>query len=130
MTDPISDYLTRVRNAIRAHHKYTDIPASRMKAEISRILLEAGYIKGVKFIDDDKQGLLRVYIKYGKDNASAITGLRRASKPSLRRYAPKNKIPRVRGGYGMAIVSTSQGILPDSECRVRGVGGEVVCEVW
>jgi small subunit ribosomal protein S8 len=101
-----------------------------MKAEISKILVEAGYIKGVKFIDDDRQGLLRIYIKYGKDNACAITGLRRRSKPSLRIYAPKNKIPRVRGGYGMAIVSTSQGILPDSECRVRGVGGEVVCEVW
>jgi small subunit ribosomal protein S8 len=119
MTDPISDYLTRVRNAIRAHHKYADIPASRMKAEISKILLEAGYIKGVKFIDDDKQGLLRIYIKYGKDNSSAITGLRRRSKPSLRIYAPKNKIPRVRGGYGMAIVSTSQGILPDSGGRRR-----------
>jgi small subunit ribosomal protein S8 len=130
MTDPISDYLTRVRNAIRAHHKYADIPASRVKAEISKILLEAGYIQDVKFIDDNKQGVLRVYIKYGKNNASAITGLRRTSKPSLRTYAAKNKIPRVLGGYGMAIVSTSQGILPDSECRKKGIGGEVICEVW
>ena len=130
MTDPISDYLTRVRNAIRAHHKYADIPASRVKAEISKILLEAGYIQDVKFIDDNKQGFLRVYIKYGKNNVSAITGLRRKSKPSLRAYAPKNKIPRVLGGYGMAIVSTSQGILPDSECRKKGIGGEVICEVW
>jgi small subunit ribosomal protein S8 len=130
MTDPISDYLTRVRNAIRAHHKYADVPASRVKAEISKILVDAGYIKAVKYIDDDKQGLLRVYIKYSKDNVAAITGLRRVSKPSLRSYVPKTKIPRVFGGYGVAIVSTSQGILSDSECRNRGVGGEVICEVW
>lgn len=130
MTDPIADYLTRIRNAIRAHHKYTDIPASRVKAEISKILLQAGYIKGVKFIDDDKQGLLRIYVKYGKDDVAAITGLRRVSKPGLRAYLPKNKIPRVRGGYGIAILSTSQGMLPDSECRNRGIGGEVICEVW
>ena len=130
MTDPISDYLTRIRNAIHAHHKYTDIPASRVKAEISKILLQTGYIKGVKYIDDDKQGLLRIYVKYGKDDVAAITGLRRVSKPSLRKYLPKNKIPRVRGGYGIAILSTSQGILPDSECRNRGIGGEVICEVW
>ena len=130
MTDSISDYLTRLRNAIRAHHKYVDIPASRVKAEISKILLEAGYIRGVKFIDDNKQGFLRIYIKYGKNNASAITGLRRVSKPSLRTYTSKSTIPRVLGGYGMAIVSTSQGILPDSECRSRGIGGEVICEVW
>lgn len=130
MTDPISDYLTRLRNAIRAHHKYADIPASRVKAEISKILLEAGYIQGVKFIDDNKQGFLRIYIRYGKNNVSAITGLRRRSKPSLRTYTSKSKIPRVLGGYGMAIVSTSQGILPDSECRKKGIGGEVICEVW
>lgn len=130
MTDPISDYLTRLRNAIRAHHKYADIPASRMKAEISKILLEAGYVQGVKFIDDNKQGVLRVYVKYGKNNVSAITGLKRKSKPSLRAYASRNRIPRVLGGYGMAIVSTSQGVLPDSECRKRGIGGEVICEVW
>lgn len=130
MTDPISDYLTRVRNAVRAGHKHADIPASRMKAEISKILVDAGYIQGVKFIDDNKQGVLRVYPKYGKDNVPAITGLRRTSKTSLRVYASKKKIPRVLGGYGMAIVSTSQGVLPDSECRSRGIGGEVICEVW
>ncbi len=130
MTDPIADYLTRIRNAVQAHHKYTDIPASRVKAEISKILLDAGYIKAVKYIDDEKQGTLRVYLKYGKDNAAAITGMRRVSKPGLRQYVARKKVPRVRGGYGLAIVSTSQGILPDSECRVRGVGGEVICEVW
>lgn len=130
MTDPIADYLTRIRNALRAHHKHADVPASRVKAELSKILMEAGYIKGVKYIDDEKQGILRVYMKYGKDNAAAINGLKRISKPSLRVYVPSNRIPRVRGGYGMAILSTSQGILPGSECRSRGIGGEVICEVW
>ena len=130
MTDPIADYLTRIRNAIQARHKHVDIPASRVKAEISKILLQAGYIRSVKYIDDDKQGLLRIYIKYGKDNAAAITGLKRVSKPGLRAYVSKNRIPRVLGGYGIAIVSTSQGILPDAEARTRGVGGEVICEVW
>jgi small subunit ribosomal protein S8 len=130
MTDPIADYLTRIRNGIHARQKHVDIPASRVKAEMSKILLGAGFISGVKYIDDDKQGLLRVYLKYGKNNAAAITGLKRVSKPGLRRYVSKNRIPRVLGGYGIAIVSTSQGILPDAEARTRGVGGEVICEVW
>ena len=130
MTDPIADYLTRIRNAVQARHKHVDIPASRVKAEISKILLGAGYIRGIKYIDDDKQGLLRIYIKYGKNNASAISGLKRVSKPGLRAYVSKNRIPRVLGGYGIAIVSTSQGILPDAEARSKGIGGEVICEVW
>ena len=130
MTDPIADYLTRIRNAIQGRHKHVDIPASRVKAEMSKILLGAGFIRGVKYIDDDKQGLLRIYIKYGKNNASAISGLKRVSKPGLRTYVSKNKIPRVLGGYGIAIVSTSQGILPDAEARSKGIGGEVICEVW
>jgi small subunit ribosomal protein S8 len=130
MTDPIADYLTRIRNGIHARHKHVDIPASRVKAEISKILLQAGYIRSVKYIDDDKQGILRIYIKYSKDNAAAITGLKRVSKPGLRAYVSKNRIPRVLGGYGIAIVSTSQGILADAEARTRGIGGEVICEVW
>ena len=130
MTDPISDYLTRIRNAIQARHRYTDVPASRLKAEISKILIDAGFIKGVKFIDDDKQGFLRVYIKYGKNDLSAINGLKRFSKPSLRVYVPSDKIPRVLGGYGLVILLTSQGVLAGAECRSRGIGGEVICEVW
>ena len=130
MTDPIADYLTRVRNGFRAKHKFVDIPASRVKAEISKILLDAGYVKGVKFVDDSAQGTLRVYLKYNKDMACAISGLRRVSKPSLRVYATANQMPRVLGGFGMAVISTSQGVLPDSECRKRGIGGEVMCEVW
>ena len=130
MTDPIADYLTRLRNGYRARHKFVDIPASRVKAELSKILLDAGYIKGVKYIDDHKQGHLRVYVKYDKDMRSAINGIKRVSKPSLRVYVNSGEIPRVWGGYGMAIISTSQGVLPDFECRKRGIGGEVMCEVW
>jgi small subunit ribosomal protein S8 len=130
MTDPIADFLTRVRNGLRARHKFVDIPASRVKAELGKILLDGGFIKGIKFIDDSKQGMLRIYLKYNKDMESAISGMKRISKPSLRIYRGAEEIPRVLGGYGMAIISTSQGILPDSECRKRGIGGEVICEVW
>lgn len=130
MTDPIADYLTRIRNAARASQKFVDIPASRVKAEMSKILLETGFIKGVKYIEDNKQGLLRVYLRYTKSNESVIHGMQRVSKPSRRVYAPKKRLPRVLGGYGMAIVSTSQGILADTECRKRGIGGEVLCEIW
>jgi small subunit ribosomal protein S8 len=130
MTDPISDYLTRVRNATRAQHKFVDVPASRVKAEISRILINAGFLDGVKYIEDNKQGILRVYPRYLKDSASVLHGLRRISKPSRRVYTPHKYLPRVMGGYGMAIISTSQGVLTDIECRKRGIGGEVLCEIW
>lgn len=130
MTDPIADFLTRIRNGLRARHKFVDIPASRVKAEVGKILLDAGFIKGIKYIDDSKQGVLRIYLKYNKDMESAISGMKRISKPSLRIYRGAGEVPRVLGGYGMAIISTSQGILPDAECRKRGIGGEVICEVW
>jgi small subunit ribosomal protein S8 len=130
MTDTVADYLTRLRNGCRARHKFVDVPASRVKAELSKILIEGGYIRGVKYIHDNKQGVLRIYTKYDKDMTSAITGLKRVSRPSLRVYVGANRIPRVMGGYGMAIVSTSQGIMADSECRKRSLGGELMCEVW
>jgi small subunit ribosomal protein S8 len=130
MTDPIADYLTRIRNATRAGHKYVDIPASRVKAEITKILLDAGFLEGVKYIEDNKQGILRIYVKYTKDNKSVISGMKRISKPSRRVYTAGKKLPRVLGGYGLAILSTSQGILPDVECRRRGIGGEIICEIW
>ena len=130
MTDPIADYLTRIRNAFRARHKFVDVSASRTKADLSKILLDAGYINAVKFIDEDTQGVLRIYIKYDKRMSCAINGLKRVSKPSLRVYVSSKEIPRVLGGYGMAIISTSQGVLPDWECRKRGIGGEIMCEVW
>ncbi len=130
MTDPIADYLTRIRNASRAKQKYVDIPASRVKAQMSKILLDAGYLTGVKYIEDNRQGLLRVYLKYTRENAAVINGVRRVSRPSCRIYTGRTHLPRVLGGYGIAIVSTSQGVLTDIECRKRGIGGEVMCEVW
>ncbi len=130
MTDPIADYLSRLRNATRAKHKYVDVPASRVKAQMSKLLLDSGYLSGVKYIEDNKQGVLRVYLKYTRDKQSVMQGSRRISKASRRVYSPKADLPRVLGGYGIAIVSTSQGILTDVECRKRGIGGEVMCEIW
>jgi len=130
MTDPIADYLTRLRNASNAKQKYVDIPASRVKAQMSKILLDAGYVTGVKYIEDNRQGLLRVYLKYTRENTPVIAGAQRVSRPSRRVYTGRTRLPRVLGGYGIAIVSTSQGILTDIECRKRGIGGEIMAEVW
>jgi small subunit ribosomal protein S8 len=130
MTDPIADYLSRLRNASRAKHKYVDVPASRVKAQMSKLLLDSEYLSGVKYIEDNRQGVLRVYLKYTREKESVMQGSRRISKASRRVYAPKTSLPRVLGGYGIAIVSTSQGILTDIECRKRGIGGEVMCEIW
>ncbi len=130
MTDPIADMLTRIRNAITARMDYAEVPASKVKAHIARILLENGYVRDVKAIRDDLQGKLRIYIKYdGQDNC-AIEKMIRISKPSRRVYVDKENIPRVMGGYGTAIISTSRGLLTDKECRVEGIGGEVLCHIW
>jgi small subunit ribosomal protein S8 len=130
MTDPIADYLTRLRNASNSKQKYVDVPASRVKAQMSKILLDSGYVNGVKYIEDNRQGLLRIYLKYTRENTPVITGAQRVSRPSRRIYTGRTRLPRVLGGYGIAIVSTSQGILTDIECRKRGIGGEIMCEVW
>ena len=130
MTDPIADMLTRIRNGIIAKHEKVDIPASNIKREIARILLEEGYIKGYDVIEDGKQGLIRVALKYGKDGQKVILGLKRISKPGLRVYADKNTVPKVLNGLGISIISTSKGILTDKQARELGVGGEVVCYVW
>ncbi|UCF05364.1 MAG: 30S ribosomal protein S8 [bacterium] len=130
MTDPIADFLTRLRNAIIAHKVHVDIPASKIKAQIAKILLESGYVNNVKYIDDGLQGQLRIYLKYGKDNESAIEGMKRISIPSRRVYVGKSDIPRVMGGYGTAIISTSRGVLTDKDCRELEMGGEVLCHVW
>lgn len=130
MTDPIADMLTRVRNAFRAKKSYVDIPASKVKAHIARIMLEGGYLRNVKYIDDGLQGMLRVYLRYDEHNESIIEGIRRISVPSRRVYVDKTNIPRVMGGYGTAIISTSKGVLTDKECRALGVGGEVLCHIW
>ena len=130
MTDPIADKRTRIRNGIIAKHETVDIPASNIKREIARILLEEGYIKGYDVIEDGKQGLIRVALKYGKDGQKVILGLKRISKPGLRVYADKNTVPKVLNGLGISIISTSKGILTDKQARELGVGGEVVCYVW
>ncbi|MFC4804200.1 30S ribosomal protein S8 [Filifactor villosus] len=130
MTDPIADMLTRIRNGITAKHETVDIPASNIKREIARILLEEGYIKGYDVIEDGKQGLIRVTLKYGKEGQKVILGLKRISKPGLRVYADKHTVPKVLNGLGISIVSTSKGILTDRQAREMGVGGEVICYVW
>ena len=130
MTDPIADMLTRVRNAYRSNKDHVDIPASKIKAQIARIMLEGGYIRNVKFIDDGLQGALRIYIKYNEGRRPAIEGIRRISVPSRRVYVTKDNLPRVMGGFGTAIISTSRGVLTDKEARKEGVGGEVLCHIW
>ena len=130
MTDPIADMLTRLRNSIQVSKTSVDIPASHIKAQIAKILLDSGYVRNVKYIDDGLQGILRVYLKYNNDNVCAIEGLKRISMPSRRVYVTKERIPRVMGGYGTAIISTSKGLLTDKECRSSGIGGEVLCYVW
>lgn len=130
LTDPLADMLTRIRNAGAAKFDKVDIPASQMKISVARILKEEGFIKNYKLIKDRKQGLLRVYLKYDEQHRPMINGLQRVSKPSRRVYAGKEEIPLVRGGLGVAIVSTNKGILPDREARRLGVGGEVLCQIW
>lgn len=129
MTDPIADALTRIRNACRAKHKRVDIPASKMKIEIARILLENHFITNYKVLDDGKQGILRVYLKYN-DDVPVVHGIERVSKPGLRIYRGRDELPRVRNGLGIAIISTSRGLMTDREGRESGMGGEVVAEVW
>lgn len=130
MTDPIADMITRVRNANTVKHETVDIPASNMKKSIAEILLNEGFIKGYDVIEDGKQGIIRIQLKYGKNSEKVISGLKRISKPGLRVYARKDEIPKVLGGLGIAILSTSNGIVTDKEARKLGVGGEVICYVW
>ena len=130
MTDPIADYLTRIRNAIKAKHTKVDIPFSRLKEDITKILLEYRYIQNYIKIDDGKQGMIRIYLKYDEDEKSVISKLTRISKPGLRNYVKANEIPRVLNNLGIAIISTPKGVITDREARQFGVGGEVLCYVW
>ena len=130
MTDPIADMLTRIRNANVVYHEKVDIPASKMKRALAEILKNEGYIRDYQVISDDKQGVLRVFLKYGTDRERVITGLRRISKPGLRIYAKKDELPRVLGGLGVAVVSTTSGLMSDRQARKSGLGGEVVCYIW
>lgn len=130
MTDPIADMLTRIRNANMVRHETVEVPASKIKKEIARILQEEGFVRDVEYIDDNKQGIIRIYLKYGADNERVITGLKRISKPGLRVYTQKEEIPRVLGGLGIAVLSTSKGVMTDKQARKEQVGGEVLAYIW
>ena len=130
LTDPVADFLTRIRNAHRARHQKLDVPASKLKSEIARILKEEGYISNYKAADEDGQKLLRVYLKYGANNEAAIRDLQRISKPGCRVYIGRDEIRRVQGGLGISIMTTPKGVMTGRQARREGVGGEILCEVW
>ncbi len=130
LTDPIADMLTRIRNALQAEKTEVLVPSSKLKMEIARILRKEGYINDFQYIEDGKQGILKVYLKYTPEGEPVISGLKRVSKPGGRVYVSKDKIPRVLNGLGIAIISTSKGVLTDKEARRLGVGGEVLCYIW
>ena len=130
ITDPVADYLTRIRNAQQAQHRHVDIPASKLKRAMTKILLEKGYIRNYLDIDDGKQGLLRLYLKYDTNGAPVIQNLTRVSSPGLRKYAGSREMPRVRNGLGIASISTSRGVMTDKEARRYHIGGEVLAYVY
>ena len=130
MTDPVADMLTRIRNANIAGHATVDIPASKIKKNIAEILVKEGYIKGYEIVEGATQDTIRVAMKYGPDKAKVITGIKKISKPGLKVYAKADEVPKVLGGLGIAIISTSSGLITDKEARKLGVGGEVICYVW
>ena len=130
VTDPIADFLTRIRNANMVYTEKVEIPASKTKMAMANILKDEGFIKDVEYIEDGKQGIIRVYLKYAGNKERVITGLKRISRPGLRVYAKKDELPRVLGGLGIAIVSTSSGLMTDKNARKAGLGGEVLCYVW
>jgi small subunit ribosomal protein S8 len=130
MSDPIADFLTRIRNGGMVYHDKVEVPASNVKKALAEILKEEGFIKDFEYIADNKQGLIRLYLKYGPNRERVITGLKRISRPGLRVYAKKDEVPKVLGGLGVAIISTSQGIMTDKKARQSGLGGEVLCYIW
>ncbi len=129
-SDPIADFLTRIRNASRAEHEKVDIPASRLKLRMAEILKQEGFIKNFRLIEDNRQGMLRVYLKYGAGNDKIISGLLRVSRPGRRVYVTKDRIPSILGGMGVAILSTSHGVMTDRQVRKQQLGGEVLAYVW
>ena len=130
MTDPIADFLTRIRNANMAKHESVEAPASKIKRDIAEILKNEGFIRDVEYIDDDKHGVIRVFLKYGKNNERVISGIRRISKPGLRSYVKADAVPKVLNGLGIAIISTSEGVVTDKVARAKKIGGEVIAYVW
>ena len=129
MTDPVADFLTRVRNAVQAKHKRVDVPASNLKRELAKLLVEHKYVAGFTELKDGPQGTLRIQLKYS-DGQPVISGLQRVSRPGLRKYVNADSIPRVLGGLGVAVLSTSRGLMTDKQARLANVGGEVLCEIW
>ncbi|MEN6463218.1 MAG: 30S ribosomal protein S8 [Syntrophomonas sp.] len=129
-TDPIADFLTRIRNGNMVMHETVEVPSSRTKVSIAEIMKNEGYIKDFEYIEDGKQGIIRVYLKYGGNKTKVITGIKRISKPGLRVYVKKDEIPKVLGGLGTAVISTSRGLMTDKSARKEGLGGEVVCYIW
>ena len=130
MSDPVADMLTRIRNANMVRHEKLEVPASNMKREIAEILKREGFVREVEYVKDNKQGIIRIFLKYGQNDERVITGLKRISKPGLRVYAKSSDVPKVLNGLGIALVSTSHGVLTDKDARAKQVGGEVVAYVW
>lgn len=130
MSDPIADLLTRIRNAGKAQFSNVDIPGSKLKVEIAKVLKSSGFIKNYKFVQDGKQGILRIYLKYDEDKTHAIFGLKRISKPSRRVYTKSKDVKKVLNGMGIAILSTSNGLMTDKEARAKNLGGEILCNIW
>lgn len=130
MTDPIADFLTRIRNANTMRQEVVEVPASRIKRAMADILTKEGFIRGYEYIEDNKQGILKLYLKYGPNREKVISGLKRISKPGRRVYVGKDELPRVLGGMGIAVISTPRGIMTDKQARKEGLGGEVICYVW
>jgi small subunit ribosomal protein S8 len=130
MSDPIADMLTRIRNANIVRHETVEVPASTIKKEIAEILKKEGFIRDAEYVEDSKQGIIRIFLKYGPNNERVITGLKRISKPGLRVYTKSQEVPKVLGGLGIAIISTSHGVMTDKDARQAKSGGEVVCYIW
>ena len=130
MSDPIADFLTRIGNANMAQHESVEVPASKMKKDIAEILKNEGFVRDVEYVDDNKQGIIRVFLKYGNDGQRVISGLKRISKPGLRSYVKADAVPKVLNGLGIAIISTSEGVVTDKVARAKKIGGEVIAYVW
>ena len=130
MTDPIADLLTRIRNASSVNHDRLEVPGSKLKKAIVQVLKDEGFIRDYEWLDNGPQGVIRIHLKYGPNKSKVISGLKRISKPGLRVYAKKDEIPRVLGGLGIAVLSTSKGIVTDKQARAEGLGGEVLCYIW
>jgi small subunit ribosomal protein S8 len=130
LTDPIADFLTRIRNANQAYKERVEIPNSRMKRALTEIMKNEGFLRNYDKIDDGKQGMLRLYLKYGPNKQKVLTGLKRISKPGLRVYVQKDEVPKVLGGLGISVISTPKGLMTDKQARQDGLGGEVICYIW